>query len=91
MASRGAAGARRGSNSLPITTPDGASLSKATIAYSRICASKGLNRALNWLTILATRENFRAAFHGFDFDRIAGFTDADVERLWQDAGIVRPA
>jgi DNA-3-methyladenine glycosylase I len=39
--------------------------------------------------ILDKRENFRAAFAGFDFDRVAGFTGADVERLLQDAGIVR--
>lgn len=44
---------------------------------------------LSWRTILAKRENFRAAFHGFDFDRVAGFTERDVARLLQDAGIVR--
>ncbi len=44
---------------------------------------------LSWRTILAKRENFRAAFHGFDFDRIAGFTERDVGRLLKDAGIVR--
>lgn len=44
---------------------------------------------LSWRTILAKRENFRAAFDGFDFHRIAAYTDADVERLMQDAGIVR--
>jgi DNA-3-methyladenine glycosylase I len=44
---------------------------------------------LSWRTILAKRENFRAAFLGFDFDRVAGFDESDVERLLQDAGIVR--
>lgn len=44
---------------------------------------------LSWRTILAKRENFRAAFDGFDFERIAGFTERDVERLLQDSGIVR--
>ncbi|MGD0961425.1 MAG: DNA-3-methyladenine glycosylase I [Methylomonas sp.] len=44
---------------------------------------------LSWRTILAKRENFRAAFHHFDFDRIAGFTGSDIERLLNDAGIVR--
>lgn len=44
---------------------------------------------LSWRTILAKRENFRAAFAGFDFDQIAAFTEADVERLLQDQGIVR--
>ncbi|SEP08407.1 DNA-3-methyladenine glycosylase I [Aquisalimonas asiatica] len=44
---------------------------------------------LSWRTILAKRENFRAAFHGFDFERVAGFGHGDVERLLGDAGIVR--
>lgn len=44
---------------------------------------------LSWRTILAKRENFRAAFHGFDFDKIAGFDDREVERLLEDEGIVR--
>jgi DNA-3-methyladenine glycosylase I len=44
---------------------------------------------LSWRTILAKREAFRAAFHGFDFDRIARFTARDVERLLKDEGIVR--
>lgn len=44
---------------------------------------------LSWRTILAKRENFRTAFHGFDFDRIATFTEADVERLLKNPGIVR--
>jgi DNA-3-methyladenine glycosylase I len=44
---------------------------------------------LSWRTILAKRENFRAAFHGFDFDRVARFTERDVERLLRDQGIVR--
>jgi DNA-3-methyladenine glycosylase I len=44
---------------------------------------------LSWRTILAKRENFRAAFCGFDFDRVARFGASDVERLLQDPGIVR--
>ncbi len=44
---------------------------------------------LSWRTILAKRENFRAAFHDFDFDRIARFTERDVARLLGDDGIVR--
>jgi len=44
---------------------------------------------LSWSTILAKRENFRAAFHHFDADTIAAFTPIDEERLMQDAGIVR--
>lgn len=44
---------------------------------------------LSWRTILMKREGFRAAFTGFDLERVARFTDADVERLLGDAGIVR--
>jgi DNA-3-methyladenine glycosylase I len=44
---------------------------------------------LSWRTILAKREHFRAAFHGFDFDRIARFTENDVARLLLNEGIVR--
>ena len=44
---------------------------------------------LSWLTILRKRENFRAAFAGFEIERVARFDDADVARLLADAGIVR--
>ena len=44
---------------------------------------------LSWRTILAKRENFRAAFHDFDFRRIARFTGRDLDRLLKDEGIVR--
>ena len=44
---------------------------------------------LSWRTILAKRENFRAAFAGFDADTVAAFGDADRARLMADAGIVR--
>lgn len=50
---------------------------------------EGFQSGLSWRTILAKRENFRAAFHDFDFDRIARFTRRDVERLLKDEGIVR--
>lgn len=50
---------------------------------------EGFQSGLSWRTILAKRENFRAAFCNFDFDRIARFTARDVTRLLQDAGIVR--
>ncbi len=56
--------------------------------FEKLCL-EGFQSGLSWRTILAKRENFRAAFHHFDFDRIAGFTDADVTRLLQDQGIVR--
>lgn len=44
---------------------------------------------LSWRTILAKRENFRAAFCNFDFDGIARFSQRDVNRLLKDEGIVR--
>ncbi|MGE0652174.1 MAG: DNA-3-methyladenine glycosylase I [Alphaproteobacteria bacterium] len=50
---------------------------------------EGFQSGLSWRTILAKRENFRAAFHGFDFDRVARFTGRDVDRLLKDEGIVR--
>src|SRR6516225_2355078 len=50
---------------------------------------EGFQSGLSWRTILAKRENFRAAFHDFDFDRIARFTGRDLDRLLKDEGIVR--
>lgn len=50
---------------------------------------EGFQSGLSWRTILAKRENFRAAFHGFDFERIARFTGRDVERLLKNEGIIR--
>ncbi|WP_445277972.1 DNA-3-methyladenine glycosylase I, partial [Streptomyces sp. DSM 41033] len=44
---------------------------------------------LSWLIILRKRENFRAAFDGFDAETVAKYTDDDVERLMADTGIVR--
>jgi DNA-3-methyladenine glycosylase I len=44
---------------------------------------------LSWLIILRKRDNFRRAFAGFDVKRIARYTDADVQRLMGDEGIVR--
>ena len=44
---------------------------------------------LSWLIILRKRQNFRRAFHRFDIDRVARYSDRDIERLMNDAGIVR--
>ncbi|WP_297735700.1 DNA-3-methyladenine glycosylase I [uncultured Maricaulis sp.] len=49
----------------------------------------GFQAGLAWITILRKRETMRAAFHGFDPDRIAAYTDADRERLLADPGIIR--
>jgi DNA-3-methyladenine glycosylase I len=56
--------------------------------FEKICL-EGFQSGLSWLTILRKRENFRAAFAGFDFNRIAEFGEKDVERLLADTGIVR--
>ena len=49
----------------------------------------GFQAGLSWITILKKRENFRAAFAGFDPNIIATWGEGDVERLLQDAGIIR--
>ncbi len=56
--------------------------------FEKLCL-ESFQSGLSWRTILAKRENFRTAFAGFDFDKVAGFTEADVERLLMDEGIVR--
>ncbi len=56
--------------------------------FEKICL-EGFQSGLSWLTILRKRENFRAAFAGFDVDTVAAFDEADVARLLADAGIVR--
>src|SRR5262245_29368159 len=56
--------------------------------FEKLCL-EGFQSGLSWRTILAKRENFRAVFHGFDFDRVARFTARDVARLLKDEGIVR--
>ena len=54
----------------------------------RLCL-EGFQSGLSWLTILRKRENFRAAFAGFDPESVARFGARDVTRLLKDAGIVR--
>jgi DNA-3-methyladenine glycosylase I len=59
-----------------------------TRLFEKICL-EGFQAGLSWLTILRKRENFRKAFAGFDFSKVAGFGERDVQRLLKDAGIVR--
>ena len=59
-----------------------------TAIFERLCL-EGFQSGLSWLTILRKRENFRAAFAGFDPQAVAAFGDQDVARLMADAGIVR--
>ena len=56
--------------------------------FEKICL-EGFQSGLSWLTILRKRENFRAAFAGFDFEKVAKFDEADIERCLGDAGIIR--
>lgn len=56
--------------------------------YERLCL-ESFQSGLSWITILRKRENFRAAFAGFDPKLVAEFDDDDVARLMADAGIVR--
>ena len=56
--------------------------------YERI-SLEGFQAGLSWATILRKRPAFRKAFMDFDPEKVALFTDADVERLMLDAGIVR--
>ena len=50
---------------------------------------EGFQSGLSWRIILAKRENFRAAFYDFDFNKIAHFTARDIDRLLKNSGIVR--
>jgi len=59
-----------------------------TRLFEKICL-EAFQSGLSWRTILAKRENFRRAFDGFDFHRVARFGEKDVDRLLQDEGIVR--
>jgi len=56
--------------------------------FEKICL-EGFQAGLSWITILRKRENFRAAFDGFDFNRVQHYGEKDVERCLADAGIIR--
>ncbi|WP_068318662.1 DNA-3-methyladenine glycosylase I [Polycladidibacter hongkongensis] len=56
--------------------------------FEKICL-EGFQAGLSWLTILRKRENFRAAFHGFEPAKVACMDERDVEELLQNKGIVR--
>jgi DNA-3-methyladenine glycosylase I len=58
------------------------------LLFERLCL-EAFQSGLAWITILRKRENFRAAFAGFQIEKVAAFTDADHARLMADAGIVR--
>ncbi|WP_309083786.1 DNA-3-methyladenine glycosylase I [Chelativorans sp.] len=56
--------------------------------FEKLCL-EGFQSGLSWLTILRKRENFRDAFDGFDIERVARYTEEDVERLLRNPGIIR--
>ena len=66
----------------------GRPLRGSTALFERLTL-EAFQSGLSWLIILRKRDNFRGAFAGFDIDTVAGFTDRDVARLMDDAGIVR--
>ncbi|NRA19730.1 MAG: DNA-3-methyladenine glycosylase I [Oceanospirillaceae bacterium] len=59
-----------------------------TRLFEKICL-ESFQSGLSWRTILTKRDNFRRAFADFDFYKVATFDQVDVQRLMQDAGIVR--
>lgn len=66
----------------------GRPLRDSSALFERV-SLEAFQSGLSWLIILRKRENFRAAFDGFDVERVARYGDRDVERLMGDAGIVR--
>ncbi|HLT99548.1 MAG TPA: DNA-3-methyladenine glycosylase I [Burkholderiaceae bacterium] len=56
--------------------------------FEKLCL-EGFQSGLSWRTVLEKRENFREAFEGFDIERVAAFTDTDIERLLNNPGIIR--
>ena len=56
--------------------------------FEKICL-EGFQSGLSWLTVLKKRPRFREVFEGFDPARVARFTEADIERLLTDPGIIR--
>ena len=88
-ASRAASGAPPRPSTRRTTTPSGAFRSTNDRRLFEKLVLEGFQSGLSWLTILRKRDNFRQAFAGFDFERVARFGRKDVERLLQDAGIVR--
>jgi DNA-3-methyladenine glycosylase I len=62
---------------------------RGRVALFERMSLEAFQSGLSWLTILRKRENFRRAFSGFDIAKVARYTDADVQRLLADVGIVR--
>ena len=62
---------------------------RGRVALFERMSLEAFQSGLSWLIILRKRENFRKAFDGFDIEKVARYSDADVDRLMSDQGIVR--
>ena len=58
-------------------------------ALFELITLEGAQAGLSWRTVLARREAYRAAFHGFDIARVAGMTDAALTSVLTDSGVIR--
>lgn len=58
-------------------------------AFFELLVLESFQAGLSWITILKKRENFRSAFNGFDYNKIANYNQIKVEKLMQDKGIIR--
>ena len=58
-------------------------------ALFELITLEGAQAGLSWRTVLARREAYRAAFHGFDIGRVAAMTDADLTSVLTDSGVIR--
>ena len=50
---------------------------------------EGAQAGLSWITILKRRENYRVAFDNFDVQKVAKYSEKDIDRLVNDRGIIR--
>lgn len=66
----------------------GVAVSDRQKLFEMLCL-EGQQAGLSWITVLKKRENYRQSFHSFDPDSVAEMTSQDVERLMQNAGIIR--
>ena len=58
-------------------------------AFFELLTLEGAQAGLSWTTILNKRKNYRRSFHDFDFEKVARYSQQDVDRLIADAGIIR--
>ncbi len=58
-------------------------------ALFELLTLEGAQAGLSWRTILARRDEYRRAYHGFDITRVAGMRDAGLEKLLTESGIIR--